>query len=155
MISNTLERDRIFDGDEFNGTCVGYGATPFGAITPLVCDVDIDDCPKREWTSYVRIAKEKRGQKKLRPSRDDAFHNELFVVFGPELSAKKAVAALETSAHNIKKHGLLIGRAEDRKITDVETFDGEILGCRCRSDKTPGEMLFNPHKPEVSKNSNS
>ena len=129
MISNTFERDRIFDGDEFNGTCVGYGATPFGSITPLVCDVDIHSLSETrvdELRAY-RQKKKKRGQK-LRPLRDDAFHNELFVVFGPELSAKKAVAALENLAHNIKKHGLLIGRAEDRGDYYVETFDGEILG---------------------------
>ena len=41
MTKNRIEHDRIFDGDEFSGTYVTYGATPCGCITPFTCYVEI------------------------------------------------------------------------------------------------------------------
>jgi hypothetical protein len=122
-------RDRIFEGDEFNGTYVAYGAAPCGCITPMACDVDIQSLSEtrvHELRAYRQM--KKRQGRTLRPLRDDAFHGEIFVIFGPDLSAKRAVAALEQLAENIMKDGLLIGRTEPDGDFYVETLDGKISG---------------------------
>ena len=122
-------RDRIFEGDDFNGTYVCYGATPCGCITSFACDIDIQSLSETrvdELRAY-RQMRQRRGRR-LPSLRDKAFHEKIFVIFGPELSAKRAIAALEKLAENIKKHGLLIGRAEPEGDFYVESLDGKISG---------------------------
>ena len=129
MTKNRIEHDRIFDGDEFSGTYVTYGATPCGCITPFTCEVEIhslSDTRGDELRAYRQM--KKAHGRKLRPLREDAFHEELFVIFGPDLSPKRAVAALEKLAQNIRTEGLLIGQVERDGDYFVETLDGKISG---------------------------
>ena len=128
MTKNKIEHDRIFESDEFNGTYVAYGATSWGGITPIACDVDIKSLSETrvdEFRAYRQM--KKNHGRRLRPLRDDAFHKELFVIFGPNLSPKGAIAALEKLADNIRKDGLLIGRVEPDGDFYVETLDGKII----------------------------
>lgn len=74
--------DRLFDGDEFTGTYVVYGATP-GSTTCFVCDVDIHtlrDTGVRDTRAFRQLSNESElsGDRKL--------NEELAVVIGPGLS---------------------------------------------------------------------
>ncbi len=126
-VSENYDHSRIFNGDIFAGTYVAYAATPWGDITPFACDAKIhslDESRPDEFRAY-RKATEKRGSKPG-PSRASAFQQEICVIFGPRLSAKQAIAALERMVENIKSKGLLIGRAEAEGDYHVEQVDGTI-----------------------------
>lgn len=126
-MSKTKVHDRIFDGDEFNGTYVAYDTTPSGCITPMVCDVDIHSLSETRLDELRAYRQMNRGQgKKLRPLREDAFHEEIFVILGPQLSTKRAIAALQRLAEFIRKDGLLTGKVEPDGDYYAESFDGKV-----------------------------
>ncbi len=122
-----VEHDRIFEGDNFQGTCVVYGAVA-RHVTPFVCDVSVESLQEtdvKETRAYRQLAR--RARKPVPPLRPDAFHHELFVIFGPEASPSEAVKSLKMLIKNIERHGLLIGRKEDLGDFYIETIDGKII----------------------------
>jgi chromatin segregation and condensation protein Rec8/ScpA/Scc1 (kleisin family) len=93
----------------------------------MVCDVEVHSLSKTrldELRAYRQI--KERQRRRLRPLREDAFHEELFVIFGPKLSTKKAITALEALLENIRKDGLLIGKVEPFGDYYVESIDGKV-----------------------------
>jgi len=115
--------DRLWEGEELQGTYVVYSATPNNAL-PFVCDVDIHSLCE----SNIRELRAGRSvQAKRQAPREDTLHEEIAVIFGAGLSAKEAVATLERLALQIRKNGLLIGRARFGGDFYVETIKGEIV----------------------------
>ena len=119
-------KDRIFDGDVFQGTYVVYGATPVG-VTPFACDVEVQSLEESDVTE-LRGYRERRRRagKKVPALRRDALHDEMLVIFGPELSPKYAIDSLQALIDKIKSDGLLIGRIEPHSDFLVERLDGTI-----------------------------
>lgn len=121
------KRDRIFEGDEFNGTYIVYGGTP-NCVTPFACDVEIhslEESKDQDLRAY-RLRRRRQG-KSVRPLRRDALHHELLVIFGPEMSPREAVETLRSLAVEIERQGLLIGRVKKDGDFEVETLDGSIV----------------------------
>ena len=120
------QRDRIFEGDEFNGTYIVYGGTPVGS-TPFACDVEIHSLEEsKDDELRAHRLRQKRQGKPVRALRKDALHDELFVVFGPEMSPSEAVETLRFLAAEIERDGLLIGRRKNGDF-EVEKLDGSIV----------------------------
>jgi hypothetical protein len=106
-VPDDYDHNRVFNGDVFVGTYVAHTATPWGDIVPFTCDAELhslDETRVDEFRAY-RKAKKERGPK-LRPLRDDAFQQEVCVIFGPRLSPKQAIAALERMVEYIQSNGL-------------------------------------------------
>jgi hypothetical protein len=55
---------------------------------------------------------------------DGKLREEIFVLFGPMVSAKRAVILLKGLARRIEKKGLVIGRGEDGEVVS-ESVDGD------------------------------
>jgi hypothetical protein len=103
---------RIWNGDVFHGTTVVYAAAGDDSFG-MQCDYELntlEDFRKKEVRAY-RTSLRRRG-KKLEPLKDDQIQDELVVIFGPEMSARRAVETLTALAKKIEREGLLIGRDE-------------------------------------------
>jgi hypothetical protein len=103
---------RIWNGDVFHGTTVMYAAAGDDSFG-MQCDYELntlEDFRKKEVRAY-RTSLRRRG-KKLEPLKDDQIQDELVVIFGPEMSARRAVETLTALAKKIEREGLLIGRDE-------------------------------------------
>jgi len=103
---------RIWNGDVFHGTTVMYAAAGDDSFG-MQCDYELDtlvDARKKEVRAY-RTSLVRRG-KKLDPLKDDQIQDELVVIFGPEMSARRAVETLTALAKKIEREGLLTGRDE-------------------------------------------
>jgi hypothetical protein len=128
MPRRSTGRDRIFEGGVFYGTNVVYAACR-DAVTSFACDVELrtlEESSVKELRAY-RQHQRARG-KTVRSLRDDALHDELFVVFGPELSAQKATEFLQRLIEDIRANGLLTGRRRANGDFYVETLKGEVIG---------------------------
>jgi hypothetical protein len=125
LLEHRWLKDRIFDGDVFQGTYVVYGATPVG-VTPFACDgvQSLEESDVTELRGYRE--RRRRAGKKVPALRRDALHDEMLVIFGPGLSPKYAIDALQALIDKIKSEGLLIGRTEPHGDFLVERLDGTI-----------------------------
>jgi hypothetical protein len=105
------KHDRFFNRDHFNGSYSCYGIAKSGSLLTLICDVAIDSLSEStiSETRAHRNGRKARG-KSLKPLRNDALHDEMVVVFGPEMSPRQALKALKTLQKSIKEYGLLVGR---------------------------------------------
>jgi hypothetical protein len=103
-----------------------YGAMPAG-VTPFACDVEVqtlEESDVKELRGYRE--RRRRAGKKMPTLRRDALHDEMLVLFGPELSPKDAIDSLQALIDKIKSEGLLIGRTEPHGDFLVERLDGTV-----------------------------
>jgi hypothetical protein len=117
---------RVFDRDEFKGTYIVYGGTPYNTEAVFACDIMVrpyDESDHKESRAY-RLKRQRAG-KSVAPLRKDTLHNELMVALGPEMSAKEAVQTLRLLAKKIEQGGLLLGRTSKDGDFASETVDGE------------------------------
>lgn len=116
---------RMWNGDIFAGTSIIY-AVRDGDFMPVQCDYELHtlmESNPKEVRAYRQSLK-RSGLKQPR-LRADQLHEELVVIFGPEMSAKKALHTLEFLTRRIKAEGLLTGR--DRSDDYVmETVTGKL-----------------------------
>jgi hypothetical protein len=100
----------IWNRFDFHGTYGAFAAARDG-IEPMVCNVTIEvdwsDSGIKETRAYRRDLK--RTGKKVPALRKDTLHDELFVVFGPKMSAASAVKRLHEVIKHIEKGGMLVG----------------------------------------------
>ena len=114
---------RMWNGDVFHGTAVMYAARENDFLA-VQCDYELDTLSEtrpREVRAY-RQGQARKGAKQQR-LRHDQLHNELVVIFGPEMSAKEAIRELHSLVRKIEKEGLLTGRDHTDEYI-METISG-------------------------------
>jgi hypothetical protein len=112
---------RIWNGDDFHGTAVLYAATT-DDHTCFQCDFELRTLEETapEQVRSQRLLLQKKG-KAVPKIKSHQLARELVVLFGPEVSANDAVAALRRLAKVIRREGLLIGRDDKEGDFLVET----------------------------------
>jgi hypothetical protein len=115
---------RIWNGDSFTGTTILYAAKDDDSFG-MQCDYELETLIDLN-PDEVRAFREsrRRADAKVRKLSDDRVRDELVVIFGPEMSAKRAVSTLRHLADKIETEGLLTGRNEAGDYI-VETVDGK------------------------------
>lgn len=116
---------RMWNGDVFHGTAIMYAARD-GDFMPVQCDYELgtlSETRPKEVRAYRQSLK-RRGLKRPR-LRPDQLHSEVVVIFGPVMSTKKAVDALQFLVRRITKEGLLTGRDHSEEYV-VETVSGDL-----------------------------
>jgi hypothetical protein len=119
-------RDKLSTSD-IEGCYVVYGVAACGAITARILGLQTS-WVYNKW-NLLRAYRHFRYPKKTKFAEvpDNHLADELLVAFGPELSAKDAVAALERLIADIKHAGLLIGRGPRREdVYYQEEIDGTV-----------------------------
>jgi hypothetical protein len=114
---------RIWNGDSLAGTTVLYAAKgdeSFG----MQCDYNLQTLFETD-PQEVRARRQSRRRTggKVRPLAEDKIHDELVVIFGPEMSAKSALITLRHLIQKIEEEGLLTGRNEEDDYV-TEMLDG-------------------------------
>jgi len=116
---------RIWNGEFFGGTTVLYAAKgdhSFG----MQCDYELSTLTDVN-PDEVRAFREsrRRGGGKIRKLPSNRVRDELIVIFGPDMSAKSAVATLKHLVGKIEREGLLIGRDEADEYI-IESVAGDV-----------------------------
>jgi hypothetical protein len=114
---------RIWNGGSLTGTTVMYAAKGDDSFG-MQCDYDLQTLLESD-PREVRAFREsrRRAGTKLRPLAEHKIHDELVVIFGPEMSAKDAVRTLRHLIEKIEDKGLLTGRNEADDYV-IEKVDG-------------------------------
>jgi hypothetical protein len=119
------DANRIWSGSDFAGMAVGYGAYGHDVV-PMQCNYELDSSfggDPKEVRAY-RKSRRRKGQKVKKLGKNKLRH-ELFVVFGPEMSAAEAVRTLKCLIKDIENNGLLIGR-DDTDDYIIESLAGKL-----------------------------
>jgi hypothetical protein len=111
--------------DELVGSYMAYGAVP-NHVDPFPCEVYVNTQDDDHKQLRAFRLKRLRSQKRLPRLRKNGLHHELLVIFGPQVSPRRAVSSLRNLARYIEKHGLLIGRKCRNGDFLVEHLDGTI-----------------------------
>jgi hypothetical protein len=116
---------RICNGESFAGTTILYAAKDDDSFG-MQCDYELATLMELN-PEEVRAFRERRRRAGVKVKRlpNDRIRDELVVIFGPDMSAKSAVATLKHLAKKIEQEGLLTGRDEADDYV-VETVDGRI-----------------------------
>jgi hypothetical protein len=124
-----VQYNRVFEANDFQGSYVVYGASAH-FLTPFACDVQIQTLQESD-NKQLRAHRLLRRQagKKVPPLPQDALHDELLVIFGPEISPNEAVLVLRKLARHIERKGMLIGREKADGNFVTEQTDGSIAIC--------------------------
>ncbi len=120
-MSKIKDTYRIHGGSRFCGTASLYAATANDHMWSI-SDYHLETMEETrlEETRAFRLAQKKEGRPVARLRKDQLAH-ELVILFGPEMTANEAVAALERVANDIRENGLMIGRDEDAEYL-AETY---------------------------------
>lgn len=118
---------RTEDASAAAGIAYGIGASRSGSMGGYYdynVEITTEAFKRRKEMRAYRLEQSSKG-KKLSKLSGLTLQDDLFVLFGPDLSPKDAIASLFHVIQNIKKHGLLVGR--DPKDGDVvEKVNGEL-----------------------------
>jgi len=114
--------DRLNKGVVFSGTYTIYSATS-REVNWQIADVEIRD-DAQICLAELRVNRQRLKDGGLAPRvlGDNHLAHELVVVFGPDMSAKKTVKALELIVKDIKRNGLFIGRRKRTWYAAMEEF---------------------------------
>ena len=97
--------------DDFQGTTAIYVVEPRDHVEIFLGDYDIEGMPET-WPEEFRSYRQRRKRRgKAVPELPAAsLDDRILIAFGPEVSARQAVASLERAIKSIKSTGLLVGR---------------------------------------------
>jgi hypothetical protein len=114
--------------DRIEGSYNVYGVGSDGSMASHIHAISTSCCfvERKELRAY-RQARRQSG-KSVADLGEEKLADELLVVFGPEMSARNAIAALEKLVNEIKSHGLQIGKPRpNRDVYHSEFPDGTIV----------------------------
>ncbi len=113
--------------DVFQGTTAIYVIERDGYADLFVGDYEIN-AMRETWKEQLRANRQRKRRKGRAVPRlpADSLHDKVLIAFGPQVSPKQAVAALERAIESIKGHGLLIGRDSHGNIA-WEEVGGSII----------------------------
>ena len=122
-----MSYEQLINNDFFEGIAYGIGASKDGregVYYNYRVDLATDSFERRNEMRLARL-EHSANQKKPVRLKGNGFRDDVFVLFGPDISSKEAVARLSEVIEEINKNGLLVGRdAHDNDF--VETVDGEL-----------------------------
>jgi hypothetical protein len=112
--------DRIYEEEFFSGTAMSYAVTDDGfAYYPVDYELSsIEESYPEEMRAGLK------GRTPVGRAPVGKLQDELVILFGPSLSAKRAVELLGGLARKIERDGLVIGRDRDGDFVH-EAIDGK------------------------------
>ena len=112
--------------DVFQGTTAIYVIEPRDHADIFLGDYEIEAMPET-WPEQLRGNRQrlKRKGRAVPDLPDASLADKVLIAFGPEVSARQAVAALRRAIESIEGNGLLIGRKPDYDLA-WEQLDGSV-----------------------------
>ncbi len=109
--------------DDFQGTTALYVVEPRDHVEIFLGDYDIEGMPET-WPEQIRGNRQrlKRKGEAVPELPAASLDDRILIAFGPEVSARQAVASLERAIKSIKSTGLLVGRDNNGLVW--EQLDG-------------------------------